>query len=40
MTCNTLKQVGEISRKAFMKDETRILADNVHAIAEMITLAS
>ena len=36
VTCNTLKQVGEISKKAFMKDETRILADNVHAIAEKL----
>ena len=36
VTCNTLKQVGEISKKAVMKDETRILADNVHAIAEKL----
>jgi len=37
MTCNTLKQVGEIGRKAFMKDEIRILlADNLLAIAEKL----
>ena len=36
MTCNTLKQVEEISRKTVMEDETRILADNLHAIAEKL----
>ena len=36
VTCNTLKQVGEISKKAVMKDETRILTDNVYAIAEKL----
>ena len=36
MTCNTLKQAGEISRKTVMKDETRILADNLHVIAEKL----
>ena len=36
MTCNTLKQVGETGRKAVMKDEIHILADNLHAIAEKL----
>ena len=36
MTCNTLKQVGEMGRKAFMKEEIRILADNLLAIAEKL----